>query len=85
MPEGNRVLDEGFLRRYRELLDAEERAFDELEHAFEDGDRVHFQSDLAELQRALERKQAFLERRGLPGLPEAIVTRTPAGVEISLV
>jgi len=85
MPEGNRVLDESFLRRYRELLDAEEQAFDELEHAFEDGDRVHFQSDLAELQRAIDAKQAFLERRGLPLQPEGTVTRTEHGVEISLV
>lgn len=69
MPEGDRVLDEGFLQRYRELLDAEEEAFDELEHAFEDGDRAHFQSDLVELRRAIEKKQQFLERRGLPALP----------------
>ena len=29
-----------FLRRYRELLDAEDEAFDELDHAFEDGERA---------------------------------------------
>ena len=34
------VLDEGFFRRYRELLDAEDVAFDELEHAYEEGDRT---------------------------------------------
>ena len=33
-------LDEGFFRRYRELLDAEDAAFDELEHAYEEGDRA---------------------------------------------
>ncbi len=40
------MVDEGFLRRYRELLDAEDAAFDELEHAIEDGDRAHFEADL---------------------------------------
>lgn len=66
---GTNGVDEGFLRRYRELLDAEEEAFDELEHAFEDGDREHFELDLAQLQRAIDAKQAFLERRGLPVSP----------------
>lgn len=70
--EGNGTLDEGFLRRYRELLDAEERAFDGLEHAFEDGDREHFVLDLAALQRAIDAKNAFLERRTLPVPPETI-------------
>ena len=65
MAEGDRLLDEGFMRRYRELLDAEEQAFDELEHAFEDGDGAHFRIDLEELQRAIDAKQAFLDRRGL--------------------
>ena len=41
------VLDEAFMRRYRELLDAEDNAFDELEHAYEDGDRNHFETDFA--------------------------------------
>ena len=41
------VIDEGFFRRYRELLDAEDAAFDELEHAYEDGDRAHYDADLA--------------------------------------
>ena len=40
------VLDDQALRRYRELLDAEDAAFDELEHAYEEGDRVHFEADL---------------------------------------
>lgn len=74
MAEANGVVDEAFLRRYRELLDAEERAFDELEHAFEDGDREHFVLDLVELQRAIDAKHEFLERRGLPVSPRA----TPA-------
>jgi hypothetical protein len=59
------VLDEGFMRRYRELLDAEDSAFDEMEHAYEEGDRAHFEADLATLRMILCRKIAFLERRGI--------------------
>jgi hypothetical protein len=59
------VLDEAFMRRYRELLDAEDNAFDELEHAYEDGDREHFETDYAAWQSVLGRKLAFLERRGI--------------------
>jgi len=59
------VLDEAFMRRYRELLDAEDNAFDELEHAYEDGDREHFETDFAAWQLVLRRKLAFLERRGI--------------------
>ncbi len=63
------VLDEAFMRRYRELLDAEDNAFDELEHAYEDGDRGHFETDFAAWQSVLHRKLAFLERRGLAAEP----------------
>jgi hypothetical protein len=64
------LIDEGFLRRYRELLDAEDAAFDELEHAYEDGDREMFDADLAHWQSSVEKRAAFLERRGLnPALP----------------
>ena len=59
------VLDEAFMRRYRELLDAEDSAFDELEHAYEDGDRAHFEADFAHWRAVLGRKIAFLERRGI--------------------
>jgi hypothetical protein len=59
------VLDEAFIRRYRELLDAEDAAFDELEHAYEDGDREHFDADFATWCDVLGRKLAFLERRGI--------------------
>lgn len=59
------VLNEGFMRRYRELLDAEDNAFDELEHAYEDGDRAHFDTDFAMWRKVLGRKLAFLERRGI--------------------
>jgi hypothetical protein len=59
------LLDEGFFRRYRELLDAEDAAFDDLEHAYEDGDRHHFDVDLTTWQESLRRRMAFLDRTGL--------------------
>ena len=65
MTEANGVVDEGFLRRYRQLLDAEDAAFDELEHASEDGDRAHYDHDFAEWQSIVERRYSFLERHGL--------------------
>jgi hypothetical protein len=61
----NGVVDEGFLRRYRELLDAEDTAFDELEHAVEDGDRVRFEVDLDAWKLTVDRRIAFLERNDL--------------------
>jgi hypothetical protein len=60
---------EQFFRRYRELLDAEDCAFDELEHAYEDGDRAHFELDLAAWHGALERRHSFLERKGVATPP----------------
>jgi hypothetical protein len=54
------TIDDHMLQLYRELLDAEDAAFDELEHAWEDGDRSHFETDFATWQRALSRKVAFL-------------------------
>ena len=65
MTEANGVVDEGFFRRYRQLLDAEDAAFDELEHAYEDGDRAHYDHDFAQWQLIVERRVAFLERNGL--------------------
>ena len=59
------VIDDHFLARYRALLDAEDKAFDELEHAFEDGDRAHFDNDLKEWRQAVERKLGYLHRLGL--------------------
>jgi hypothetical protein len=59
------VIDDGFLARYRALLDAEDEAFDELEHAFEDGDREHFEIDLLAWRDALDRKLCYLHRLGL--------------------
>jgi hypothetical protein len=59
------VVDEGFLRRYRDLLDAEEAAFDELEHSYEEGDRARYEGDLARWRSIVERKTIFLDRSGL--------------------
>ena len=70
MPEAHGY-GEQFFRRYRELLDAEDCAFDELEHAYEDGDRAHFELDLRAWHGALERRHSYLERSGVgapPGL-----------------
>ena len=58
------VFDDQALRRYRELLDAEDAAFDELEHAYEEGDRAHFEADLDAWRGALSQKLAFLTRMG---------------------
>ncbi len=66
-------IDDQVLQRYRELLDAEDAAFDELEHAYEEGDRSHFEADLATWQDVLGRKLAFLRRMGIePALPAAV-------------
>ena len=58
-------LDEGFFRRYRELLDAEDAAFDELEHAYEEGDRARYEHDFVQWRSIVERRSSFLERHGL--------------------
>ena len=71
MGNGSELIDEGFFRRYRELLDAEDAAFDELEHAYEEGDRTRFGSDLVAWRSVVERRMAFLERRGLLPLTTA--------------
>ena len=65
------VIDDHFLRRYRQLLDAEDAAFDELEHAYEEGDRRHFEADLASWRAAIERKLAYLRRLGVE-LPDPV-------------
>ncbi len=61
-------LDEGFFRRYRELLDAEDAAFDELEHAYEDGDRARYEQDLVQWRSVVERRASFLDRQGVAQL-----------------
>ena len=58
-------VDDHFFRRYRELLDAEDNAFDELEHAYEDGDRATFEIDLVAWRSAILRRESFLESHGL--------------------
>jgi hypothetical protein len=59
------VVNEGFLARYRALLDAEDAAFDELEHAYEDGDREQFTADLVVWQSAVARRVAYLQQLGV--------------------
>lgn len=56
----DQAVDDGFLKRYRALLDAEEAAFDALEHATEDGDRVNYEHDLEIWRGLAERRAAFL-------------------------
>ena len=70
------VIDEHFLTRYRELLDAEDAAFDALEHAYEEGDRAHFELDLTAWQKAIERKLSYLRRHqvSLPGAESSSLT-----------
>jgi hypothetical protein len=63
--DANGVIDDGFLRRYRELLDAEDAAFDELEHAVEEGDRAHYELDLESWKSTVAKRMAFLDRQGL--------------------
>ncbi len=62
-------VDDHFFRRYRQLLDAEDAAFDELEHAYEDGDRATFESDLVAWRSAILRRETFLETHGLSATP----------------
>ena len=62
-------VDDHFFRRYRELLDAEDHAFDELEHAYEDGDRKSFEVDLVAWRSAIVRRESFLELHGLSAAP----------------
>jgi hypothetical protein len=64
-------LGEGFFRRYRELLDAEDAAFDELEHAYEEGDRARYEQDLANWRSVVERRVLFLDRNGFTPITAA--------------
>jgi hypothetical protein len=59
------VIDDRMLQKYRELLDQEDAAFDELEHAYEDGDRDHFVEDLSHWTQAAQKRLAYLKRMGL--------------------
>ena len=58
-------IDDHFFLKYRELLDAEDAAFDELEHACEDGDRTHFETEMAAWHEALRKKLSFLTHVGV--------------------
>lgn len=68
------VIDEHMLQHYRELLDVEDAAFDELEHAFEDGDREHFTADLNVWKQAVERRLAYLCHLGLEPTASELAT-----------
>lgn len=57
-------IDDHFLQCYRQLLDAEDAAFDELEHACEEGDREHFDEEMALWQGTLVKKLSFLDQAG---------------------
>ncbi len=57
-------IDDHFLQRYRELLDAEDSAFDGLQHACEEGNRPEFDGDMAAWRDALTRKLTFLDQAG---------------------
>ena len=59
------VIDDHVLHHYRELLDREDAAFDELEHAYEDGDRHHFEADFSNWTKALQLRIAYLKRLGV--------------------
>ena len=58
-------INDHFLLKYRQLLDAEDEAFDELEHACEEGDRSHFDERMADWRETLTRKLAFLDHAGI--------------------
>ncbi|MGH8979708.1 MAG: hypothetical protein ACRDWE_01625 [Acidimicrobiales bacterium] len=58
-------IDDHFLLRYRQLLDAEDAAFDEVEHACEDGDRPHFDEEMVVWQSSLAKKLSFLSAAGI--------------------
>ncbi len=58
-------IDDHFLSRYRQLLDAEDAAFDEVEHACEEGNRSHFDAEMAVWQRTLAKKLSFLSAAGM--------------------
>jgi hypothetical protein len=58
-------IDDHLLVRYRELLDAEDLAFSEMEHDFEEGDAERFARDREAWLRAIRHRVAFLDACGL--------------------
>jgi hypothetical protein len=61
----NQPIDDHFLLRYRQLLDAEDAAFDEVEHACEEGNRSHFDAEMVVWQDTLAKKLRFLTTAGI--------------------
>ncbi len=74
------LMDDQTMRQYRDLLDAEDEAFDELEHAYEDGDRDQFETEFNAWQEALHRKLSFLERQGIQVTPMLDILASPETV-----
>lgn len=69
-------IDDHFLLRYRQLLDAEDAAFDEVEHACEEGNRSHFDAEMSVWQNTVARKLTFLSNAGIDiELPQVPVAR----------
>ena len=58
-------IDDHFLLRYRQLLDAEDAAFDEVEHACEEGNRSQFDAEMSIWEDTLARKLSFLTNAGI--------------------
>lgn len=58
-------IDDHFLLRYRQLLDAEDEAFDGVEHACEEGNRSQFDAELVVWQDTVARKLNFLSSAGI--------------------
>lgn len=58
-------IDDHFLLQYRQLLDAEDAAFDEVEHACEEGNRSHFDAEMVVWQATLTKKLRFLSTAGI--------------------
>jgi hypothetical protein len=58
-------IDDHFLLQYRQLLDAEDAAFDEVEHACEEGNRSHFDEEMVVWQTTVAKKLSFLTNAGI--------------------
>jgi len=58
-------IDDHFLSKYRQLLDAEDEAFDELEHACEEGNRPQFDQEMTVWRQILAKKLTFLHNAGI--------------------
>ncbi len=57
-------IDDHLLCHYRQLLDAEDDAFSEMEHDFEDGDRDKFVRDRQQWLRAMRLRYEYLGQCG---------------------